>query len=161
MVTEQVREAAKQHVLGCVEQIMPRVMFQSLIESIPEHPAHFRDTHPIRMAYEAVRSRRNLSELRQYVLTRAYDWERLVIAWGFQRLLYEIARCDDEEGFCSCVGGRVERVPQYSPISLCLAGLLCLSGQWYASPDDELAADLPPPEKHLGEQGYAGPQPLT
>ena len=86
-------EMIERIIAGRVGRKTPRrSMFESLVQSIPEHPAHFRDSHPIRMVYEAVRSRRGIGELRVYVLTRAQDWERLVIAWAFQRLLYEVSR---------------------------------------------------------------------
>jgi hypothetical protein len=136
---------------------MPLAVFQSLVQSIPERPARFRDSHPIRMVHEAVNARHDAGELRRFFEQSAWDWERMVIAWAFQRLLYEISRDDEgSNGFRHCLGGRLERLPQLDASRLCRAGLLCLSGQWYSDPDLGEPLDLTPPEKYFdsGTQGY-------
>lgn len=154
-VSVETRETVRLHVLSCIEQIMPLKVFQSLVESIPEHPAHFRDSHPIRMVYEAVSARCSTSELHRFFQDSAWDWERMVIAWAFQRLLYEISRHGDESEFRQCLGGRIERILQLDAAKLCRTGLLCLSGQWYSDPEIEGPMDFPPPEKHFNSGAVA------
>ena len=74
-VADDIREAARLHVLSCVEQIMPMAVFHVLVQSIPEHPAHFRDSHPIRMVTESIRARHTPSELREFFQSVAWDWD--------------------------------------------------------------------------------------